>query len=58
MAHENNISYIYGNLTCTQKHNVYANLDRYDNDMHDGLLDHRYVSPFGNIKKRLRGNSR
>ena len=35
--------------------------DRYDyddNDMHEGLLDPIYFSPFGNIKKKLRGNSR
>ena len=58
MDHENIISYIYGNLTCTRKYNIYANQDRYDNDMHEGLLDPRYFSPFGNIKKKLRGNSR
>ena len=37
-----------------------ANQDRYDNDdndMHEGLLDPIYFSPFGNIKKKLRGNS-
>ena len=32
--------------------------DRYDNDMHEGLLDLRYFSPFGNIKKKMRGNCR
>ena len=58
MDHENNISYIYGNITCTQKHNIYANQDRYDNDMHDGLLDPIYFSLFGNIKKKLKGNFR
>ena len=58
MDHENNISYIYGNITCTQKHNIYANQDRYDNDMHESLLDLRYFSSFGNIKKRLKGNFR
>ena len=52
MDHENSISYIYGNLTCTRKHNIYANQDRYDNDMHEGILDPRYFSPFGNIKKK------
>ena len=45
MDHENIISYIYGNLTCTRKHNIYANQDRYDNDMHEGLLDPIYFSP-------------
>ena len=50
--------YIYGNLKCTRKHNIYANQDRYDNDMHESLLDPRYLSPFGNIKKKLRENSR
>ena len=58
MDHENSISYIYGNLTCTRKHNIYANQDRYNNDMHEDLLDPRYFSPSGNIKKKLRGNSR
>ena len=58
MDHENIISYIYGNFTCTRKHNIYANPDRYDNDMHEGLLDPRYFFLFGNIKKRLKGNSR
>ena len=29
--------------------------DRYDNDMHEGLLDPIYFSPFGNIKKKRRG---
>ena len=35
--------------------------DRYDNDdndMHKGLLDPIYFSPFGNIKKKRMGNSR
>ena len=58
MDHENIISYIHGNLTCKRKHNIYANQDRYDNDMHEGLLDPIYFSLFGNIKKKLKGNSR
>ena len=40
---------------------TYAKQDRYDNDdndMHEGLLDPIYFSPFGNIKNKLRGNSR
>ena len=40
---------------------TYAKQDRYDNDdndMYEGLLDSIYFSLFGNIKKKLRGNSR
>ena len=42
MDHKNIISYIYGNLTCTR--NIYVNQARYDNDMHEGLLDPIYFS--------------
>ena len=40
---------------------TYAKQDKYDNDdndMHEDLLNHRYFSLFGNIKKKLRGNSK
>ena len=45
-------------MVTSHVHNIYANQARYDNDMHEGLLDPIYFSPFGNIKKKWRGNSR
>ena len=51
--HENSISYIYSKVKCTRDINIW---NKYDNDMHVGVLDPKYLSPFGNIKKKRRGS--
>ena len=45
--------YIYSKVKCTWNINIW---NRYDNDMHVGILDPKYLSPFGNIKKKRRGS--
>ena len=48
------ISYhIYGKIKCTRNIDIW---NRYDNDLHVGLLDPKYLSPFGNIKNKRRGS--
>ena len=51
--HENSISYIYSKVKCTRNIDIW---NRYDNDLHVGLLDPKYLSPFGNIKNKRRGS--
>ena len=43
-------------MVTSHVHNIYANQARYDNDMHEGLLDPINFSLFDNIKKETEGD--